>query len=176
MSRVIKGFLQKDLERRFAGMEDFLVVSIKGIGGIDNNEMRGVLKSKGIRLTVVKNSMMRKALESMGHGSAAGLFSTGPCTVAYGGDSIVDVAKELVGWAKKLPVVEVKGAYVEGQIVPQKGAEELAKMPTRVELQGQLVQIALTPGSNVAGAIVGPGSRIAGCLKSHIEKMEKEAA
>ncbi|MBN1817654.1 MAG: 50S ribosomal protein L10 [Sedimentisphaerales bacterium] len=176
MSRLLKGLLQKDLERRFAGIDTFLVINTKGIGGIDNNQMRGDLLAKGIRLTVVKNSLMRKAMESMGHGSASGLFSAGPCTVAYGGDSIVDVAKELADWAKKISVVEVKGAYVEGQMIGAKGAQDLAKMPTRAQLQGQLVGIALSPGAQVAGAVLGPGSRIAGCLKSLIEKREKEAA
>jgi ribosomal protein L10 len=53
---------------------------------------------------------------------------------------------------------------------------ELSKMPTRVELQGQIVQIALTPGSKLAGAILSQGSAIAGCLKTLIENKEKEAA
>ncbi|MHC4929673.1 MAG: 50S ribosomal protein L10, partial [Planctomycetota bacterium] len=68
-----------------------------------------------------------------------------------------------------------KGAYVDGTLMAGDGVKELSKMPTRVELQGQVVQLALTPGTNVAGALVGPGGVIAGCIESVIEKLEEAA-
>ncbi len=175
MSNFVKGLLQKDLEKRFADVEDFVIVETKGVGGNDNNEMRGILKEKGIRLAVVKNAMMRRALENLGRGGATDLFAAGPCTVAYGGDSVVDVAKELVDWAKKLEVIELRGAYVDGEAMGADGAKALAKLPSRVELQGQIVQIAQTPGANIAGALVGPGGVIAGCIESLVEKLEEAA-
>ena len=98
MSTYVKGLLQKDIEQKFEGVTDFLVVDLKGIGGNENNEMRGVLKEKGIRVSVVKNAVMTRALEGLGLISASSLFEAGPSAVAFGGDSVVDVAKELAGW------------------------------------------------------------------------------
>lgn len=176
MSKYLKGLLQSEFEGRFAEVSDFLVVNCKGITGNENNEMRGALKEKGVYLAVVKNSMMRRAMESLGRISAMSLFLSGPCAVAYGGDSVVDVAKEMTAWAKKVPAIEVKGAYVEGQALDAAGAEKLSKMPSRSELQGQVVQLALSPGARVASATMGPAGRIAGCIKSLVERLEKEAA
>lgn len=176
MSYYVKNLIQSEYERKFSDLSDFVVIETKGISGNANNEMRGALLEKGIHVTVVKNSLMRRTLEEKGLANAGGLFASGPSTVVYGADNAVDLAKEVIEWAKKIKVIQLKGAYVEGTAVDAKGVEALSKMPTRIELQGQIVTIAMSPGARVAGAIVGPGSAIAGCVKSLIEKLEKEAA
>jgi len=177
MSKYIKDLLQAEFEKKLSGSQvsEFMVVSAKGIKGVDNNIMRGDLKSKSIGLMVVKNSLFRKALAGQSLSGGVDLFE-GPCAVAYGGDSIIDVAKEMVEWSKKLPVMEVKGAFLDGSILTGKAAVELSKMPSRSELQGEVVTLAKSPGARVAGAIAGPAGVIAGCIKSIVDKAEKEAA
>jgi large subunit ribosomal protein L10 len=175
MSKYVKGLVQKQLEKAFSGVSEFIVVSIRGINGVDNNVMRGALRQNNIRVSVVKNTLARNAFKSMGVKVSEGLFN-GPCAIAYGGDSIVDVAKQLVTWTKKLKELEVKGAFLDGEVLDSKGAVAISKMPSRAELQGRIVRAAMSPGANVAGAIAAPASNIAGCIKSLAEKLEKEAA
>ena len=175
MSYLVKNLVQNEYEKIFNDISEFVVVDLTGVSGVDNNILRGELKKKGIHMTVVKNSLMCLALQKLGMDAACGVFAAGPCTVAYGGDSVVDVAKEVVGWSKKIKAITPKGAYVDGMLMAGDGVKELSKMPTRVELQGQVVQLALTPGANVAGALLGPGGVIAGCIESVIEKLEEAA-
>lgn len=176
MSYFIKNLVQTEYEKKFDGVEAFLVVDTTGLNGVDNNILRGELKKKQIRMTIVKNSLMRRAVENLDMTEARSIFQTGPCAVVYGGDSVVDAAKEIVDLSKKYKSIKLKGAFVEGAVMDSDGVVALSKMPTRAELQGQVAQTILSPGSNITGALLGPGGMIAGCVKSLIEKLEKDAA
>ena len=175
MSKKVKALIQDELKNRYEGVNEFLVISLRGINGNENNELRGDLRDKKIKVNVVKNSLAQRALGDNGIDDLSNLFQ-GPCAIATGGDSIVDAAKIMVDWSKKLEKLEIKGSFVEGNVYDQAQTVELSKLPNRKELQSQVVGLALTPGSNLAGAIKGPAGYLAGCIKTIIENLEGSEA
>jgi large subunit ribosomal protein L10 len=90
-----------------------------------------------------------------------------------GGDSLVEVAKTIEQWAAKIPSLKMRGAVVEGEYLDEESVGGLSKMPTKADMQSRIVGIIQSPGANLAAAILSGGSRIAGCLKAMIEKLEK---
>jgi large subunit ribosomal protein L10 len=175
MSKSVKELLTKELENKFKGVSDFMVLDITGVDGITNNNLRGKFRDKGIKLTMVRNAMMRQAMKSLDKTNAMDLFITGSCTVAYGGDNIVDVAREVAAIPKKI-TVKIRSAYVEGTILSADAAQSLSKMKSRAELQGEIIMLANSPARRLASAIISPAGKIAGCIKTLADKEEATPA
>lgn len=173
MSKRIKSLITAELQSKFKGADSVVVIDYTGIDAKTTGGIRSDLRQKKVKLTVVRNALAAKALETAGLKGAGSLLK-GTNAVAYGGESVVDIVKELVEQAKKVEKLKIKGAIVEGQLLDSKAAAALAKLPSKKELQGMIVGQALGPGRKLAGQIKGPGSTIAGQIKALIEKKEKE--
>jgi large subunit ribosomal protein L10 len=174
MSRKVKGLIEKELETQFKGVNECVVVSLRGIGGTENNLLRGDLKKKNIRVTMVKNSLARRAFSDLGMPAMSDVLA-GPSAIAYGGDSIVDLVKAVLTWGKKIEHLQIKGGFLEGQSLDADATKALAKLPNRAQLQGAVVMLAQSPGRRVAGCIAAPAGRIAGCIEALVKKLELAA-
>jgi len=62
---------------------------------------------------------------------------------------------------------------LEGELLDAERARGLSKMASKADLQARIVSIALSPGANLAAAVLSGGRNVAGCLKALIEKLEK---
>ncbi|MEN6662656.1 MAG: 50S ribosomal protein L10 [Phycisphaerae bacterium] len=169
MSKPVKELVRKELIKRLEGVSGLAVVGFTGVDAISTNLIRGRLDAKGIHLMVVKNSLARQAFKAVGLDVAGDLLD-GPCALATGGDSVVDVVKELLEINKDQPNLTVKAAVLEGDAFGPDRIEELSKYPSRNEAIGTVVSCLLAPGAKLAGCIVGPGGAIAGILKTIEEK------
>ncbi len=176
MSKAVKELMMRDYQTLLEGVEDALVVSIRGVAANDNNRMRTSLAASQIKITVIRNRLARKIFADT---SLAGLdpILEGPSAIAYGAESVVDVARELVKWAKEVKNLELKGAVLDGQVFEgNKGVIELSKFPTRDEAIAQAVTLVLSPGQNLMSQVAGPGGRLVGIIKAIEEKLEKGEA
>ncbi len=176
MSKRIKTLITNELQSKFKGADSVVVVDYVGIDSKTTGGIRSALRAKKVKMTVVRNAMAAKALESAGLKGAGSLLK-GTNAVVYGGESVVDIVKELVDQAKKVDKLKIKGSIVEGQLLDSKTTEALAKLPSKKELQGMIVGQILGPGRKIAGQIKGPAGKIAGQIKAVEDKAkEKEAA
>ena len=161
------------LAKDFAGVTEMVICSIKGIDAINENAMRLNLRKKNIRMQMVKNSLFRRVFgESLPLPEAVW---SGTSVIAWGGDSIKGLSKEIETYLKDPKFkdkLSVKTAVAEGQAV----AFDLAlKMPTRLEAIGEIVAMAIGPGSAIAGALAGPASQIASQIQTISEKTAEGA-
>jgi large subunit ribosomal protein L10 len=170
----IKNLLVRELVNNWQGMEAFVVVCPVGIDAIASNQLRAALHAKNIKMNVVRNSLARLALAELDMTVAAELLDA-PSAVCYGGESVVDVAREMVDFSRSVDAFKVRGAFVEGQVFSLEQVRKLAAMPNKAELTGQIVCLILSPGRGIASAILSPAGRIAGAIKALTEKLAAEA-
>lgn len=176
MSKRIKSLITAELQNKFKGADSIVVVDYTGIDSKTTGGIRSDLRKKKVKMTVVRNAMAAKALESAGL-KGAGTLLTGTNAVVYGGESIVDVVKELVEQAKKVEKLKIKGSVVDGTVLDSKATTALSKLPNKKELQGMIVGQILGPGRKLAGQIKGPAGKLAGQIKTVEDKAkEKEGA
>ena len=173
MSKPVKEMIVADYRRRFTDTSDALVIDIRGIEANDNNEMRLGLLEKDIHVTVVKNTLAKAAFEGTGLESLGDVLE-GPSAIAYGAESVVEVARELVKWAKQVEDLELKGAVLDGQVFEgAAGVTALSKFPTRDEAQAQAVQLVLSPGGNLVGAVTSPGAKLLSIVSEIQTRLEE---
>jgi large subunit ribosomal protein L10 len=177
MSKTMKQAIMRDYKGRIAGesgvFPDAMLISIRTLKARDTTAVRNTLAKKQIKVTVVRNSLARKTFEGSGLAALADLL-TGPSAVAYGGQSVVEVAREIVSLVEKFPAIELKGAVLDGQLFSGKqGCEELSRFPTKDEAIGRVVTLVVSPAQKLLGAIKGPGSTVVGLIKAIEGKLEK---
>ncbi len=176
MSKPVKEMIVADYKKRFEEVDGALVVDIRGIDANTNNDLRMGLQKKNIRVTIVKNTLAKKAFEGT-RLDALGTALEGPSALAYGAESVVDVARELVDWAKKIKNLSLKGAVLDGTYYAgAEGVKRLSTFPTKDEAIAKVVQLVLSPASNLLRAATSPGSNILGIVKEIQERLEKGQA
>ena len=172
MSKFVKELMVREYQERFGDISEALIVDIRGIEANENNALRLELHSKNIRVSVLRNTLARDAFTGTAlEALVPGL--DGPTALCYGGDSVVDVAREMVRCAKEYVALELKAAVLDGELFEgNAGLKRLSEFPTKDEAQANVVAIALSPFKNVVGAAGAPGSRLMGVVKQIQEKLE----
>ena len=170
----IKTLLAKELVESWKGVQAFVVVCPIGLDAIVSNQLRADLTAKNIKMIVVKNSVARVALNQLDMAPAAELLDA-PSAICYGGESVVDVARELVVWSKKADTFRLRGAFLEGQVFSAEQVYKLAAMPNRNELLAKIAGLVASPAGRLSASITALGGRIAGSIKALTEKLASQA-
>lgn len=169
MSKVVKNLMISEIRQRIGEYREVVVLDASKVSAVAANKLRLALRKKNIRLLGVKNAVARKALSDIGL-TGLGQVLTGPSTIAFGGEDIVALAREMAEAAQQIKELEIKGGAIGATALTPKNVEELSKSKGRAEVLSDLVAQILAPGANLAAALLGPGGRVAGAIKAMGDK------
>ena len=173
MSKRVKNLITNEMIARFKDVDAVAVINPRGINAVKNNKLRRKLREKGLRMTMVKNTLAKRAVVDTKIKGFEALLD-GPSAVIYGKASISAIARLLLAEKKTDDKLELRGAFFDGEIyLGDKGMDQVSKLPTREEALSLVVSALLGPGRKLAAALKGPGGRLGGILKA-IEDKAKE--
>ena len=129
-----------------------VVVDYLGLSVAEVTELRKQLREAGVEFKVIKNTIMRRALDSQEFEYHEEVFQ-GPTAVAFGMEDAVAPAKILSDFAKKAEALELKGGILEGEVLSKEEIQQIAKLPNREGLLSMLLSVLQAPVRNVAYAV-----------------------
>ncbi len=128
----------EQLEKAFKGSDSAILVDYKGMNVPQVTELRRQLRSAKASYRVVKNTIAKRALKGTSF-EALDKYFEGTTAVAYTSTDPVALAKTLTTFGKTAPTLQIKAAVVQGRAVKPAEVAELAALPARPELYGQLL-------------------------------------
>jgi large subunit ribosomal protein L10 len=129
---------------------------------------------EGSSYAVVKNTLTKRAADSVGFSDLAPLLN-GPTAIAFIEGDPVNAAKALRDFAKANPALIVKGGVVEGRTVDAREVTRLADVESREVLLAKLAGAMKGNLTKAAGLFQAPLSQVARLAAALQEKKAAEA-
>ncbi len=153
---------------------NFYLVETAGLNAEKTSQLRRACSKADVKLIVVKNTLLHKALESL-EGDYSELYPAlaGPtslmCTNVA--NAPAKLIKDFVKKDDTLPAL--KAAYVEETVyIGAENLDTLATIKSKNELIADVVALLQSPAKNVISALTSGGSKLHGILETLSKKEE----
>ncbi|WP_099156807.1 50S ribosomal protein L10 [Virgibacillus ndiopensis] len=153
MSKIIesKKQLVQEIADKFQSSQSTLLVDYRGLDVAEVTELRKQLREAGVEFKVYKNSMARRAADSL-ELSELNETLVGPTAIAFSNEDVVAPAKILNKFAKDHEALEIKGGVIEGKIATLDQIKELGNLPNYEGMVSMLLSVLQAPVRNFAYA------------------------
>jgi large subunit ribosomal protein L10 len=172
MSKYVKELMMDQLRTDLNGSRSLLIVNLKGLDANAEHHLRRDLRKKSIRLRVLKNSLARRVFSELGMDGLS-RFLDGQSAIAWGGEGIAELAKEMTAQVKLLKKPEIKGGAVDGVVVGPEQVEDITKLPSREVLIGQVLGLLLGPARQTLALLSSPSSTLIGQLEALVKRSQE---
>jgi large subunit ribosomal protein L10 len=134
-----KDKIVQEIREKAARSQIGILTDFKGLKVEEMTRLRRQLQEASAELTVVKNTLLRRA--AAGDSPINPLMSQiiGPNALTLGYADPVALAKIITKFAQEMPQLVLKGAVLSGQLLSVRDLEALSKLPSREVLLAQFL-------------------------------------
>ena len=119
----------------------------------EESAMRRALRKDGVSYVVAKKTLIRRALDKLGH-KHDDVALGGEVAIAYGGEDSTVAARLMHEFGKKLTdKLTILGGLFEGKLMAQAQMQEIATIPSMNGLRGMFVNVINSPIAGLAIAL-----------------------
>ena len=133
----------------FKQAQSIVFADYRGLTVEQDTAMRTALRKAGVKYQVVKNTLSSRALKDTGIEGLDELLK-GPTAIAYSTKDVVIAAKVVKEFADKFDKLTIKGGVLEGKAIQAAEVVQLAKIPSKEVLYGQVVFGLIAPIASLA--------------------------
>ena len=171
MKKEDKQLIIDSLVEQIKDNNHFYLADIADLNAAENSNLRRKCFEKDIELIVVKNTLLRKALEQYDDKFSEFIdILKGPTSIMFTETGNIP-AKLIKEFRKEHEKPLLKGAYVEESIyIGEENLDTLASLKSKNELIGDIVALLQSPMKNVVSSLQSGGNTITGVLKTLSEK------
>ena len=162
------------LAEKLIQANSFYIADIANLNADNTSKLRRLCFKRNVTLQVVKNSLLKKAMERTGKTDFEALYPLlkGSTSILFSevNNEPAKLIREFRRTAKK-PIL--KGAYVEEAVyLGDDQLDALIHIKSKNELIGDLILLLQSPARNVISALSSGGNKLSGIVKTLSEKPE----
>jgi large subunit ribosomal protein L10 len=131
-----------------AKAQTLVMAEYRGITVADMTKLRNDARSKGVNLSVLKNTLARRAVAGSAF-EVVGDQMTGPLIYGFSVDAVA-AAKVVADFAKTNDKLVIRGGAFAGKALDVAGVKRLANIPSKEVLLAQLCGLLMSPISRTA--------------------------
>ena len=144
--QAIVAALVDDLKAASSGV----LVDYKGITVAEDTALRHELRENGVEYAVVKNTLLRRALDDVNLGELDEVLN-GTTSMAISKEDPIAPMRIVNKYAKQMGNrFNIKAGFMEGKVLPLDDVYALAELPSKEALLGQVLGMMLAPITSLA--------------------------
>jgi large subunit ribosomal protein L10 len=148
LNRSEKEAVISDVTELAAQAQTLVMAEYRGITVADMTKLRSNARSNGVSLSVLKNTLARRAVAGSSFEIVADQM-TGPLIYGFSTDAVA-AAKVVAEFAKTNDKLVIRGGAYGGKALDVNGVKQLASIPSKEVLLAQLCGLLMSPMSRTA--------------------------
>jgi len=172
MTKAEKTQLIEELVEKFSDAKYFYLTDFSTLNAEQTTDLRRLCNEKDVEMVVIKNKLIKKALQRISEEEYQGVFEylAGPTAVLFSESGKVP-AQILKEYRKSNAMPTLKAAYVESSVVAgDDQIDYLSTLKSKEDLIGDLIGLLQAPMNNLMGALNSGAGTIHGLLKALEER------
>jgi len=173
LTRDQKAAAVEALTRKLEDTPTIYLTDYAGLTVAQAETLRTAFREAGVEFKVVKNTLLKRAMEAIGGYDELYDHLNGPTAVAFSEEPSTParVIKKFLESAR-LEKPQLKGAHVEGAVYHADALETLSNLKSKAEMLAEVIGLVLSPMSNIVGALEAQGGNLVGAIKTIAEREE----